>query len=234
MPTCSKLTAKKYKGRPSPPYSAQACKGRVLKGNDGKMYVSRPDKRGIHKWTLQKPATLKVKGKEYEIIDNGNRSFIAVVSPSKVSVFTTKQTKETPIKYEQDEIILSTPYLKIFIGDNDLKDKHYAPKGDHPGNSILIKQTANKYIYVGDKIYSFYLFNDKITKYFSPLGNNQVPYPYALGEKYAYFMLDKMTIPMSEIDPKKDGYGQFYGFEEKSKELTKKPFEVTMIKQRQI
>jgi hypothetical protein len=229
MPTCIKQTAKKYKGRPSPPYSAQSCKGRTLKGNNGKMYVSRPDKRGIHKWVLQKPVTLKVKGKEYDIIDNGSTPFRVKVSPGKATVFSTF-VNATPDYYYTDKAILSTSYFKIFIGDNDLKDTNYAPKGQRPGNSILIKVSPTKYIHVGSEIYSF-TTNDKIIAYFSPLGNSQVPYPYALGEKYAYFMLDKMTVPIEQIDTKKDGYSQFY---QKGDQLTKKPFKATIIKRRQI
>ncbi len=227
---CIKLTAKKYKSRPSPPFSAQDCKGKTLKGNDGKMYVSNPDKRGVHKWILQKPKTLKVKGKEYEIIDNYNRPFIAVVGSGKVTIYSTKHTDSKPIQYLKDKEILSTSHLKVFIGDNDLKDNHYAKKGMFPGNSILIKVSPQKYIYVGDQIYSFKT-DDPITSYYSPLGNNQVPYPYAVGEKSVYFMLDRIAVPVEQIDLKEDGYGQYYM---KEGELKKTPFKVTIIKRRQV
>ncbi len=229
MPACIKLKTRKYKQRPSPPYAAQDCKGKTIKGNDGKMYISSPDKRGIHKWILQKPKPLKVKGEEYEIIDNYNRPFIAVVNPTKVTIYLGQQSDATPDYYYKDKEILSTSYLKVFIGDNDLKDKHYAKKGDFPGNSILIKVSPKKYIYVGDQIYSF-TTDDTITSYYSPLGNNQVPYPYAVGEKSVYFMLDRMAVPVSDIDLKEDGYGQYYM---KAGELKKTPFKVTIIKRRQ-
>jgi hypothetical protein len=243
MPACIKQTAKKYKGRPGPPYSAQDCKGRTLKGNNGKMYVSRPDKRGIYKWVLQKPGTRKmkytpirgaqkveIKGKDYDIIDNGATPFRVKVSALMAFIFSTHRSDATPDYYYSDKEIISIPYLKVFIGDNDLKNKNYAPKDRHPGNSILIKTSPNKYIYVGSEIYSF-TTDDKIIAYYSPLGNSQVPYPYALGEKYAYFMLDKMAVPIEQIDTKKDGYSQFY---EKGDQLTKKPFKATIIKHRQV
>lgn len=108
--------------------------------------------------------------------------------------------------------IFETPFSKIFIGDNDLRDKSYANKGQFPGNSILLEIDQGKYIYIGDTIYSFETRNnEKITKYYSPVGNSQVPYPYAVGENNTYFMLDKKSLPNSFLDLKKDAYGQFYG-----------------------
>ena len=39
---CKKVNDSKYKNRPSPPYHANDCKGKILLGNDKKYYVSRP------------------------------------------------------------------------------------------------------------------------------------------------------------------------------------------------
>jgi hypothetical protein len=40
---CKKQTLKKYLTRPSPPYRAALCVGQKKRGNDGLMYISRPD-----------------------------------------------------------------------------------------------------------------------------------------------------------------------------------------------
>jgi uncharacterized protein YjbI with pentapeptide repeats len=53
-PKCVKQTQKKYLERPSPPYSAADCCGMVIAGNDGKMYVSVPNAKGVCAWKLQK------------------------------------------------------------------------------------------------------------------------------------------------------------------------------------
>ena len=50
MSPCIEQKTKKYKSRTSPPYSAMDCKGSTKKGNDGAIYVSKPDKRGIYRW----------------------------------------------------------------------------------------------------------------------------------------------------------------------------------------
>jgi hypothetical protein len=47
---CVKLEAKKYKTSDYPPYSATACKGEKLLGNDGQQYISKAYKYGIYKW----------------------------------------------------------------------------------------------------------------------------------------------------------------------------------------
>lgn len=41
---------KKYNTRTSPPYPANECKGRSMKGNDGEIYVSKANKNGVYRW----------------------------------------------------------------------------------------------------------------------------------------------------------------------------------------
>ena len=47
------------------------------------------------------------------------------------------------------------------------------------GNSILIKTIDNKYVWIGRTIYSFDPLAE-ITEFYSPIGNNGIPYPYAI------------------------------------------------------
>ncbi len=55
--TCKRLTTKRYRERPSPPYSANVigCRGKRRKGNDGRMYVSVPNKNDIYRWVAKQP-----------------------------------------------------------------------------------------------------------------------------------------------------------------------------------
>lgn len=70
---CVKDNTKKYKTRPSPPFPANKCKGKTKKGNNGKMFKSKPDVNGVHKW-------------------------VAVVSASKATATKTKAKKTTSTK----------------------------------------------------------------------------------------------------------------------------------------
>lgn len=231
---CIEVKTKKYQTRKGPPYHAKDCKGLVKKGNDKKDYISVSDKHGVYKWISKDKSshiTLKKKGvKTYNIIDNGSDSFVADVSSSKVEVFRQKfiYDKESDKEfYERDKKVIDTPYKKIFIGDNDLpslkKEKAVAPKGMYPGNSILICVGVGKYIFIGYEIYSFETIDkEEIKEYYSPVGNSVVPYPYAIGKNYTYFMLDKVYVPNELLDLKEDAYPQFYGFTIKDEELKNK------------
>ena len=44
---------KKYSTRPSPPYPANEHCGETMKGNDGRMYTSIPDKNKVCRWKLK-------------------------------------------------------------------------------------------------------------------------------------------------------------------------------------
>jgi hypothetical protein len=237
--SCKKETSKKYLTRKSPPYHAKDCKDIVKLGNDGQSYISESDKRGVYKWNkYNKNKTKKVNNKTkkvnnaintYKIMDNASTPYIAMVKPaSRIEVYTTNNEHSNPIKK-----IVDVKYTKLFVGDNLLKDTSYAKKGKGAGNSLLIQTEKNKYIYVGSEIYSFETKED-IKTYYSPIGNSFVPYPYAVGENFSYFMLDKKIVPNELLDLKKDGYGQFYGYtidENQSKKIekTSKKIRVKMI-----
>lgn len=239
---CIEIKSKKYQTRKSPPYHAKDCKGLTKKGNDGKTYISSVDKNGIYKWVLKendKRATLKKSGiKTYKIIDNGSEPFVVDVSPTHIEIYSQIYINDNGVDlYERNKKIADISYKKIFIGDNNLKlDQGVAPKGMYPGNSILIQTANGKYTYIGQEIYSFETKDDEeIKAYYSPVGNSVVPYPYAVGENYTYFMLDKETVPNELLNLKEDAYGQFYGHTIKDETLknkidsSKKRFKTKMI-----
>jgi hypothetical protein len=244
---CVEIKTKKYQTRKGPPYHAKDCKGSVKKGNDGIDYVSKPNKKGIYTWLPKNKVrhkTLKKSGvKTYNIIDNGSKPFVVDVYPSHIEIY--KQILKNidgKEQYERDRKIKDTTYKKIFIGDNNLKiTEGVAPKGMYPGNSILVQINNEEYIYIGHEIYSFNIHEgDKILRYYSPVGNSAVPYPYAIGEKYTYFMLDRQTVPNDILDLKKNGYEQFYGFKIMNEELrtkietSKKNFKTKLIHKRHL
>jgi hypothetical protein len=247
--TCTEIKTKKYQTRKGPPYHAKDCKGLTKKGNDRKDYISAVDKRGIYKWVPKDkgPRTTKKKGvKTYTMLDNGSDPFVADVSSSHIEIYRqTFKDNGGVEEYIRDKKVLDTPYKKLFIGDNDLrltmKESGAAPKGMYPGNSILIQTGKGKYIYAGHEIYSFETRdNEEIKAYYSPVGNSAVPYPYAIGEKNTYFMLDKETIPNELLNLREDAYPQFYGHTIKNEELkkkiesSKKKFKSKMIHKRHI
>jgi hypothetical protein len=158
--------------------------------------------------------------KKYSILYNGDTPFVATVTPSHIEVYNRTHTG-----------ILRTTYKKLYVGDNTLNVPRHAKRGVFPGNSLLIQVTANRYIYVGSEVYEFTPRDgDTIVAYYSPVGNSQVPYPYAVGSKYAYFMHDKVAVAVDALDTKKDGYAQFYS----NRKLEKIPMHTRMIAARDV
>jgi hypothetical protein len=81
---------------------------------------------------------------------------------------------------------------------------------DAEGNSILLR-VGEKYVYIGSEIYEFSPKpEDTIQKYYSDIGNSDVPYPYAVGNTHVYIMLDKVAVEKSFFNMKKDIYQQYY------------------------
>lgn len=71
---CVKSDLKKYKIRKSPPYPANKCKNMEKKGNDGKIWISKPYKKDIYRWVLKetkKPKKNPIKmSAKYKFIHN--------------------------------------------------------------------------------------------------------------------------------------------------------------------
>jgi len=83
------------------------------------------------------------------------------------------------------------------------------------GNSVLLKSKKDKYIFIGDSIFSFSTpSRDQIISFSSPMGNSAVPYPFAVGHKYTYLFLEHIYVPNSTLrnfNPLlQDPYNWFY------------------------
>jgi len=149
--------------------------------------------------------------------DNGSRPFKVVLKNNNVTV----------LKQDKNE----TYTIEVFKSKYSM---HFIPKNDYfEGDSVLIKINRKKYVYIGECIYEF-IIDDEIIKFYSPNVNSDVPYPYAIGIKNTYLMLDhvyarhvepigatRVYIPnflSSSIDP----YQQYYGYAQFPVKFTKK------------
>jgi len=147
--------------------------------------------------------------KTYLIHDNFARPFKVAVKGTHVDIYKGEHDDyKTLVKdYDAD---------KVFIGKSSgrarMSDHTVAQAKNFIGNSILLK-VGESYIYVGDKIYQF-TPTDEIEAYYSLVGNNDVPYPVALGKENVYFMLDKKYVPRTLFSPDTDwenAYEEFIG-----------------------
>jgi hypothetical protein len=112
---------------------------------------------------------------EVLIHDNGGRPFKVKITPTSVDVLVNHQGKYKHFKTWEN-------YLRIWIGE-DKNNKKFSY-----GNSILVQLTKNKYLLIGMEIVTFTL-NRKIKEYHSPIGRNDVPYPWFLDEDDNVYLL---------------------------------------------
>jgi hypothetical protein len=115
---------------------------------------------------------------------------------------------ESPKNYQ--DLVEKFNVKKTFIG----KDRSSPKFG--LGNTILLELAGGKYVWIGSSIYEFKP-KDKIVKYFSQIGSSDVPYPVALGEENAYFMIEDKYVPRDAFPEDVDWYSKaypiFYGFD---------------------
>jgi hypothetical protein len=137
---------------------------------------------------------------KYLIHDNGGRPFLVQVKGKNVQVYKNSRLYDRNTDDDEydhmiktktgwDELILSfEDVVRVFVDQtprgrgglpSDWKGDliYYQPKG--LGNSVLVQVTENKYVFIGWEIFSF-ISNDPVKKYYSPIGNNDVPYPFAV------------------------------------------------------
>ena len=98
-------------------------------------------------------------------------------------------------KYEKckfDQPFLSFQPKHIFIGKSkfcsmtEFSDDNNSH--DYDGNTLLLEFEDNEYVYIsGLEIFKFKT-DDKIIDYISLMGNNMIPYTFAVGERYTYFL----------------------------------------------
>jgi len=152
----------------------------------------------------------------YEIHDNGGRPFFVSIDGSSVEVFKNMNTYER-IDNRFVEIVKLPKLLfkvdadEVFIGKKSPKGGYDGlPPREAIGNSILLRD-GKKYIYIGHTIYEFVLKkDDTILEYYSDIGPNDVPYPYAVGKTHIYILLDGDAVEKSYFDMSKPIYEQYY------------------------
>ena len=189
--------------------------------------------------------------KKYLTHWNGGRPYLCYVKEDKLNnrydVLIYSQGKEVKLNDEQYGQLITpkgagkfawayTKYVKdysaekVFVGI-DSQDRSFTR-----GNTILLKLPKhkknplklNRYVFIEGEIYEFST-TDKIVKYYSMVGNADVPYPIAVGEENVYFMLDRKYIPLKYF-PKKmkakdfeEAYDLFYDYTASNNDEEKEP-----------
>jgi len=161
-----------------------------------------------------------LKRKNYKIVftlDNGGIPFCVFYKKNDIIVF--KMNEEYVIENWKMDPCFYTVRIAQFspkevILGKSIKNKMTEFSGNYgawaTGNSILLWIKENEYVYIGESIFKFKSLA-KIVKYFSPIGNSSVPYPYAVDEEERYYLLiENLMIKHIPRGFKKDPYDYYY------------------------
>ena len=133
------------------------------------------------------------------IQDNGDWLCMVCVKQKTAYVYTIKHRAELAIEddqYENEGLythrLLTCPCTCMFDADDTSDQYEY---GYEPGYTVLLQNKLHQYTYIGKEIYQFDT-DDIIQTYYCAEFSSFVPYPVAIGTKYAYFLLDHTRVPM--------------------------------------
>ncbi|AYV79066.1 MAG: hypothetical protein Faunusvirus2_13 [Faunusvirus sp.] len=162
-------------------------------GNNGEMWIVVVTKTNVKRWAPIKNDELSKyqHGRKYYTHNNGGRPYVVYLANKTTVAIFAVDTKRLIKVYNNVE--------KVFVGRYSIKSRRgkiYRAK--FTGNSILLKLAGDKYVFIGHCVYEFKAVDD-IKYYYSLVGNSDVPYPVAVGERFVYFMLDSMYINKSDL-----------------------------------
>ena len=152
--------------------------------------------------------------KTYYTHDNGGRPFKVTINRNIVKVY-----KQNPPPnwnsiptYEDNPSYTYSP-SKIFVGKSPRIRMTEFSGGygrEFGGNSFLLHMENDRYIFIGNSIFQF-RSDSPIKKYVSPVGNNDVPYPYAVTNDDQYILLiEDVVIRKIPEDYDGDPYDYYY------------------------
>lgn len=155
--------------------------------------------------------------KYYYVHHNGGRPFMVCINKKYVDVLRIPRNMHIPNdarlnKNHYSELVVSLKKPKhVFIGKSP-KNAMTEFSGGYgkycDGNTILVKTGKDEYVFIGWKIFSFRTPSE-IVSYLSPVGNNDVPYPFAVdkdGNQYLFLE----SVVLSDVPKGMDPYDHYY------------------------
>lgn len=116
--------------------------------------------------------------------DNGRRPFIVTIDLKRFTV---------NVSFNKKVILKNIKPEHVHVGVDETK-----PNENNLGNSVLLRLKDNRYMFIGDSIYEF-TTHAQIFKFDSPIGNNDVPYPWAIDKMgYVYLFNEKVVLSPNE------------------------------------
>lgn len=153
----------------------------------------------------------------YYTLDNGDRPFKVVVTGNVVDVYIKLEGgMDTPAasKLWSEKPVMSVKAVRVFPGRSPLCRMTKFSGGFGPGNTgntVLVQIAPLTYIHIGWCIQRIKT-PEEVEKFVSPIGNNDVPYPYLTTRTKVYLIEEHVWFHKTSLAPEcvKDPYDQFY------------------------
>lgn len=140
----------------------------------------------------------------YYTHNNGGRPYKVVININNIQIFNNYSDKLL-LDFDNPE--------KVFVGESPKTSMTEYSNGygdDFIGNSVLVKSDEKTYYFIGHNIFKF-TTESEIVNYVSEVGNNDVPYPYAIDSKGKYYlMIEDIILEKITDEFKKDPYQYYY------------------------
>ena len=145
--------------------------------------------------------------KTFYIHDNYSKPFMVTIDNKLVKVY--------KYNFDADDYgrgpVLEVKADNIFIGKSPRNKMTEYSEGfgeNFDGNTILVN-VGNSYIFIG-RVMKMFKALSKITKFISPVGNSDIPYPYAIDTKGNYYLFNENVILTKMDKGYKDGPYDYY------------------------
>ena len=170
------------------------------------------------------------KTQTYYTHDNGSRPFKVVIRKlgdvREIDIYIARRPEfklnkkyDYPSYYQFHRTYHIPSGNQIFIGDDpeNIYDSRPDQLKEWLGNSILAELSEGRYLFIGESVFEFRTANGKsgITLFRSPVGNNDVPYPFAADDEYIYLLIEDARVAKTHIDLEQkpfDPYTQYYWY----------------------
>jgi hypothetical protein len=167
--------------------------------------------------------------------DNGGLTFFVQKNHRTLLIYKlpdkTDDERKTILKNPADyftELVVKTPFLKIIPTENPQWAKKDKYSSFTPNNNILVRISKNVYMFIGCNVFTFKT-KDVINKFYSPVGNSAVAYPYAIGESNTYLLIEYTYFPNDDLYSLKDSdpYPVLYHMSKKTSDFYRTTYKIT-------
>ena len=124
---------------------------------------------------------------------NGGRPFRVQVRTNRVVVFD---------NYDDVQLCELRDPRHVFVGESPLTAMTLFSGGHGPafkGNSILVETAPLEYVFVGSTLFAF-TTDASIIRFVSEVGNNDVPYPYAIDELDRHYLFTEDVVLSAVVE----------------------------------